>query len=92
MRPAGSKEYVIPRGFLFNYITCANYTTEIFGWVAFTLATRTVAAGIFGTCGALQMAQWAIQKHARLRKVRINEDEQVPTLYPHRYHRTFDAA
>lgn len=69
MRPAGSKDYVIPRGFLFNFITCANYTTEIFGWVAFTLATRTVAAAIFSTCGALQMAQWAMQKHARLRKV-----------------------
>ena len=69
MRPAGSKEYVIPRGFLFDYVTCANYTTEIFGWIAFTLATRTLAAGIFGACGALQMGQWAIQKHARLRKV-----------------------
>ncbi len=69
LRPPGSKEYKIPRGFLFNYVTCANYTTEIIGWVAFTLATQTAAAAIFATCGALQMGQWAIQKHMRLRKV-----------------------
>ncbi len=69
LRPPGSKEYKIPRGFLFNYVTCANYTTEIVGWVAFTIATQTAAAAIFATCGALQMGQWAIQKHMRLRKV-----------------------
>lgn len=83
MRPAGSKEYVIPRGFLFNYITCANYATEIFGWIAFTLATRTVAAAIFTTCGALQMAQWAMQKHARLRKIFDGKDGREK--YPRRW-------
>ena len=71
LRPPGSKEYKIPRGFLFDYITCANYTTEIVGWVAFTFATQTAAAAIFATCGALQMGQWALQKHMRLRKVRV---------------------
>ncbi len=70
LRPLGSKEYKIPRGFLFEYVTCANYTTEIVGWVAFTLATQTAAAAIFAACGALQMGQWALQKHMRLRKVR----------------------
>eukprot|EP00958_Prasinococcus_capsulatus_P015075 scaffold1594_cov401-Prasinococcus_capsulatus_cf.AAC.58 len=27
------KSYRIPRGFLFEYITCANYTCEIWSWV-----------------------------------------------------------
>ena len=70
LRPPGSKEYKIPRGFLFDHVTCANYTTEIVGWVAFTLATQTAAAAIFTACGAAQMGQWAVQKHMRLRKVR----------------------
>lgn len=68
LRPAGSKGYVIPRGFLFNFISCPNYTAEILGWVCFTVATQTAAAGLFTLVGAAQMAQWAIGKHARLRK------------------------
>lgn len=37
--------------------------------MCFTIATQTVAAGLFTLVGAAQMAQWAIGKHARLRKV-----------------------
>lgn len=70
LRPAGSKQYRIPSGFLFNYITCANYTTEIYGWVAFSVATQTLSTALFTLAGAAQMAQWALAKHTRLRKVR----------------------
>eukprot|EP00897_Mesotaenium_endlicherianum_P005884 jgi/Mesen1/5323/ME000266S04513 len=68
--PAGGKAggYQIPRGFLFEYITCANYTTEILGWVGFCLATQTVAGALFLAAGAYQMSVWAIAKHKRLRK------------------------
>lgn len=70
LRPAGAaKGYAIPRGFLFNLITCPNYTAEILGWVAFTVATQTAAAGLFTLVGAAQMAQWALGKHKRLLKV-----------------------
>ena len=33
LRAPGGSGYVIPRGFLFDYITCANYTAEIWSWV-----------------------------------------------------------
>ena len=69
LRPAGSKEYVIPKGFAFNYITCANYTFEIYGWILFGIATETVAAFLFVAAGSFPMTQWAIGKHKRLRKV-----------------------
>lgn len=69
LRPAGSKEYVIPKGFAFNYITCANYTFEIYGWILFGVATQTVAAFMFVAAGSFPMSQWAIGKHKRLRKV-----------------------
>lgn len=83
LRPPGSKEYVIPKGFLFNYITCPNYTAEILGWVGFTIATQTLAAGLFTLVGAAQMAQWAIGKHARLRKI-FNGKDGMPK-YPRRW-------
>ena len=69
LRPSGGTGYSIPRGFLFEYVTCANYCAEIYGWVAFTVGTQTVAPGIFILCGGAQMAIWAAGKHARLRKV-----------------------
>lgn len=40
LRKPGEKGYKIPSGFLFNYITCANYFAEIMGWVCFSFATR----------------------------------------------------
>lgn len=69
LRAPGEKDYKIPRGFLFNVVTCANYTCEIWGWILFSVATHTVAAGLFTLTGALQMVQWAIAKHKRLIKV-----------------------
>ena len=69
LRPEGSKEYVIPKGFAFTYITCANYTFEIYGWILFGIATQTVAAFMFVAAGSFPMSQWAIGKHRRLRKV-----------------------
>ena len=72
LRPPGQKGYVIPHGFLFEYITCPNYTMECVGWVLFTIATSTLPALFFGAAGTFQMAQWAIAKHARLRKVSNN--------------------
>lgn len=69
LRPPGGKGYAIPRGFGFDYITCANYTFEIYGWILFAAATWTLPALIFIAAGAGQMAIWAKAKHMRLRKV-----------------------
>lgn len=68
------QEYVIPKGFLFEYVTCPNYSAEIAGWVLFTIATQTAAAGIFTLVGAGQMLQWAMGKHARLRRTFHGKD------------------
>ena len=58
-----------PRGGLFDFVTCANYSFEIWGWVCFSVATQSLPAAIFGFCGAYQMVQWALAKHKRLRKL-----------------------
>eukprot|EP00210_Caulerpa_lentillifera_P001732 g1663.t1 len=70
LRGPGEKDYKIPHGFLFEYITCANYTMEIAGWLLFSVATQTLTSFLFTLAGAIQMAQWAAGKHKRLVKVK----------------------
>ena len=67
--PDGSGGYQIPRGFLFNIVTCANYTTEIYQWLGFNIATQTVAGYVFLVVAAFIMTNWALAKHRRLKKV-----------------------
>ncbi|KAH7434618.1 hypothetical protein KP509_06G026200 [Ceratopteris richardii] len=57
--PKGQGGYQIPRGFLFNYITCANYTTEIYQGLGFNIATQTVAGYSFLVVVAYIMLDWA---------------------------------
>ena len=68
-------------------MTCANYTAEIWGWIAFTVAVQTVAPGLFILGGGMQMAIWGTAKHARLRKVRCLS--QACRLLLHQYFRGF---
>lgn len=61
--------YQIPQGFLFNFVTCANYTTEIYQWLGFNIATQTLTGYLFLSVGTYFMYNWAIGKHQRLNKV-----------------------
>eukprot|EP00850_Spirogloea_muscicola_P018513 SM000170S02685 [mRNA] locus=s170:301227:302979:+ [translate_table: standard] len=77
--PAGKRgDYQIPRGFLFEYITCANYFTEIMGWLGFNIATQTLPGAVFLVAGAVQMGQWALIKHRRLTKVWLEASDIGP--------------
>ena len=60
---AGSQERPIPSGFLFDYVSCPNYTFEILAWVGFSLMTQIPFAYGFTIVGAIQMASWAQKKH-----------------------------
>ncbi|MEW5304386.1 MAG: hypothetical protein WDW36_006997 [Sanguina aurantia] len=83
LRAPGDKGYSIPRGFLFNYITCANYTAEICGWLLFTVAVQALPAAVFSVVGAAQMLQWAVQKHKRLLKAFDGKEGRAK--YPRRW-------
>ncbi|KAF8065843.1 hypothetical protein HT031_002903 [Scenedesmus sp. PABB004] len=83
LRKPGERGYKIPAGFLFNYITCANYTAEIWGWILFTIGTQTAAAGLFTAAGAFQMAEWARGKHRRL--VKLFDGKEGREKYPKRW-------
>jgi len=73
LRSSGSSssetKYVIPSGFLFDYVTCANYCCEIYQWLGFNIATQTAFGYLFLLAGMSQMFPWAVQKHKRLKKL-----------------------
>lgn len=85
LRADGSKGYKIPYSVVagFTYVTCANYMWEILGWACFNGATQSAMGILFNIVGAAQMAQWAVAKHARLRKT-FDGKEGRPK-YPRRW-------
>ncbi|KAM0875546.1 hypothetical protein ACQ4PT_036721 [Festuca glaucescens] len=83
--PTGSGGYQIPRGFLFNIVTCANYTTEIYQWLGFNIATQTVAGCVFLAVAAAIMTNWALGKHSRLRKASLFDGKDGRPKYPRRW-------
>lgn len=68
LRPEGSTKRAIPKGFLFNLVSCPNYTFEILAWIGFSIATQAVTSWLFTLVGAGQMAIWAKGKHIRYLK------------------------
>jgi len=82
LRPANSRERKIPRGFLFNFVSCPNYTMEILAWLAFSIMAQSLPALIFTLCGAGQMIIWAIGKHKRYLKEFTKDSKEGP--YPRR--------
>eukprot|EP00252_Welwitschia_mirabilis_P010721 TRINITY_DN2415_c0_g2_i2.p1 TRINITY_DN2415_c0_g2~~TRINITY_DN2415_c0_g2_i2.p1 ORF type:complete len:309 (-),score=33.12 TRINITY_DN2415_c0_g2_i2:289-1215(-) len=84
LRGAGGKGgYQIPSGFLFNVVTCANYTTEIYQWLGFNIATQTVAGYTFLAAATFIMSNWALAKHRRLR--RLFDGQNGRPKYPRRW-------
>jgi len=65
LRPAGTKVRRIPTAganpftWLFELVTCPNYTYEVAGWACFTMMTSTMMGAIFTVVGFLQMWVWA---------------------------------
>lgn len=68
LRPAGSKQRVIPRGFLFERVSSPHYLFEILSWVGFALVTQTWAACAFLVVGAGILGAWAHTRHVAYRK------------------------
>ncbi|XAR72020.1 Acyl-CoA dehydrogenase (NADP(+)) [Bertholletia excelsa] len=67
--PEGNGGYRIPHGFLFNIVTCANYTTEISLWLGFNIATQTFVGYVFLVVATGIMTNWVLAKHHRLKKL-----------------------
>jgi len=64
----GSQSRDIPRGFLFQFVACPNYTFEVLSWVGFSLMTGIFTSWLFTLIGFIQMSDWAIKKHKGYKK------------------------
>jgi very-long-chain enoyl-CoA reductase len=69
LRSANGTERGIPRGFLFDLVTCPNYLTETMSWLGVYLVSGfSWGVLIFIIASVAQMAQWANKKERRYRK------------------------
>jgi very-long-chain enoyl-CoA reductase len=80
LRPSGSARRAIPRGFLFERVSCPHYLFEISSWVGFALVAQTWAALAFLVVGAGILASWAHTRHLAYRKDFDGRDGRE--LYP----------
>lgn len=63
LRPEGSVRRAIPRGFLFDYVSCPHYLFEIVSWCGYALLTALPAAAAFALAGGVVLTIWARQRH-----------------------------
>ena len=68
LRPPGTRVRAVPNGFLFQYVSCANYTFELLAWLVFSIMTQTLTAYIFLLVSTVQIVEWSAKKHKALRK------------------------
>lgn len=74
LRPAGTTERKIPKPtsnpftYLFNLVSCPNYTYEIASWISFSIMTQSLPALLFTVAGGGQMIIWALGKHRNYKK------------------------
>lgn len=80
LRPPGTTIRKIPRGFLFELVSCPNYTVEIAMWIFYGFMTLTVSSFFFALVGGGQMFVWAVKKHINYKKEFNGKDGKE--LYP----------
>ena len=68
LRTPGGREKQIPRGFLFDRVSCPHYLFEILSWVGFNLVTQTWAGIAFMLVGSGILGAWARTRHLAYRK------------------------
>src|SRR5690606_13048427 len=69
LRPKGTTQRGIPKGFGFGTVTCPNYGFEIMAWLCvWALSGFSWACIIYLTTGSYFMWQWGKKKERRYRK------------------------
>jgi len=68
LRSDGSTGRKIPKGFLFEYVSCPNYFLEITQWFVYAWMIQSISGVVFALVGAGQMMIWALGKHNQYKK------------------------
>lgn len=68
LRRPGTKERGIPRGFGFDYVSCANYFWEICAWLCFAVLAHCVTSYVFLAATFWVLRNWAKSRHRRYLK------------------------
>lgn len=63
LRKPGEKGYKIPRGWLYEYVSCPNYLGEILEWVGWAIATWSLAGFAFALYTAANIGPRALSHH-----------------------------
>ncbi|KAG8827333.1 3-oxo-5a-steroid 4- dehydrogenase [Serendipita sp. 399] len=84
LRPEGSGKRGIPHSWLFDTlnVSCANYTTEIAGWLIVCVMTGDLWTMIYVLTGVITMTKWGLAKHARYRKEFDDYPKSRKALFP----------
>jgi len=88
LRPPGSKVRKIPMPnknpltALFKYVSCPNYTYEVYAWIAFSIMTQCLPALMFAVAGLAQMTIWALGKHRNYKKEFPNYPKGRTSIIP----------
>ncbi len=59
----GSSGYILPRGFLYKYISCPNYFGEMIEWIGYAICCRTTSAWIFALSTFSNLFPRALEYH-----------------------------
>ncbi|MET0792796.1 MAG: hypothetical protein ABW061_14850 [Polyangiaceae bacterium] len=80
LRSPNGAERPVPRGFLFERVSCPHYLCEILSWLAFNLVTGTLAGVAFWLVGSAILAAWARARHLAYQRAFDGQDgrEQYP--------------
>lgn len=65
---SNTKNYVIPYGYGFDWVSCPNYFFESLSWLFYALLVGNWSSWVFLTIATGQMWLWAIKKHKRYLK------------------------
>lgn len=82
LRKPGESGYKIPRGWLYEYVSCPNYLGEILIWIGWAVASWSAAGAVFVLWTAANLLPRALSNHQWYRETFADYPSQRKALIP----------